>query len=176
MRKIKEKLGEAHVLLAPPFFWLLIFFVVPLFIVLVFSVGHRGTYGGVRPGFTIQHYKQVLTPLYLKIVWRSFIYALATTVITLLVAYPIAYYMACASARMKTWLMFLVTLPFWTNLLIRLYAFVVILGGGGVVKSVLASLGWGGPLDLLRACQKISVAFCISVDYGCFHGHRAASE
>ena len=69
------KIREFHVLLFPPLFWLIVFFAVPLLIVLIYSVSYRGTYGGVIPGFTLEHYRHLFDPLYVRVFGRSVLIA-----------------------------------------------------------------------------------------------------
>lgn len=149
--KSRFRLKEFHFLIFPPYFWLLIFFAIPLIIVLICSVGYRDTYVGFKAGFTLEHYKTVFDPLYIRIFIRSFIYAAITTILTFLIAYPTAYFMAFASTRVKYLVMFLVIVPFWTNFLIRMYSWIIILGSEGLVNKALMAVGIiKEPLHLLN--------------------------
>ncbi|MEI6807551.1 MAG: ABC transporter permease [bacterium] len=159
MRK-RFRISELHLLLAPPAVWLTLFFVAPLLIVLVFSVSPQDVNGGVLRGFTLEHYRRIIDPLYLGIMLQSLAVAAITTIITLLLAYPVAYYMAFAAPRTKKILIFLVILPFWTNFLVRMYSFVAILGTDGVVNLVLLKLGViHEPLQLLHNTFAVYVGF-----------------
>ena len=123
MLKSKNQIvKEQHILLFPPFFWLIVFFVAPLLIIVVYSFCQKGLYGGVKFGFTTEAYRAALGSdlLYMKILLNSLYYAALTTVITILFAYPLAYYMAFTTDKMKNILMFLIILPFWTNFLIKI--------------------------------------------------------
>jgi len=154
------RISELHLLLAPPAVWLTLFFVAPLLIVLVFSVSPQDVNGGVLRGFTLEHYRRIIDPLYLGIMLQSLAVAAITTIITLLLAYPVAYYMAFAAPRTKKILIFLVILPFWTNFLVRMYSFVAILGTDGVVNLVLLKLGViHEPLQLLHNTFAVYVGF-----------------
>jgi len=135
------KMREFHLLLFPPGFWLLLFFVVPLVIVLVYSFAFKETYGGVTPGFTLEHYRAIAEGMYLKIFLRSFGYAFLTTLFTLLLAFPIAYYMSFASLRVKTIIMVMIMIPFWTNFLVRMYALMTIMGESGLINQFLMGTG-----------------------------------
>lgn len=137
MKKQALKIKELHVLLFPPCFWLILFLVFPLIIVLFYSVSYKGLYGGIKPGFILENYKDVFTATYLNIFLRSFIYAAVTTIITVLLAYPTAYFMAFASPKVRFMIMFIIIIPFWTNFLIRMYSFVIILGNSGVINTIL---------------------------------------
>lgn len=136
-------------LLTPGILWLTLFFAVPLAVLLGYSVMHRGTYGGVAPGFTAEHYQRFLDPLYLAVAARTLWLALATTGLCLLLGYPVAYVIARAG-RWRNTLLFLVILPFWTSFLVRTYAMIVLLREGGVINATLMGLGLtSAPLDLL---------------------------
>lgn len=130
-------------LLLPAGTWLLAMLVLPLAVVLVFSFGERGPAGGYVPALTLDNY------LNLGARWTAFRNTLtlapAGTVLCLLIAYPLAYYLAMrASPRRRTLLLILVIVPFWTSILIRSYAWIYLLGGGGI-PSLLNALGLGNP-------------------------------
>lgn len=149
--KLKKKPGELQFLLFPPFFWLMLFFIIPLIMIIIYAFSERRPYGGVDISFTIESFKAVFDPIYFKIILRSFTYAAVTTLLTLLFAYPIAFYMAFAKPGVRKILMFLVILPFWTNLLVRLYSFIIILGNSGIVNSTLMGMGLiSQPLEMLN--------------------------
>lgn len=116
-----------------------ILFWLPLAIVLVYSLLTRGTYGGVTLPFTAESYARVIDGLYLEIFWRSLWVAAVSTVLCLILAFPLAFYIAQVTKR-KTLLLNLVTLPFWTSFLIRTYAWMFLLRDTGLVNSALQSL------------------------------------
>jgi spermidine/putrescine transport system permease protein len=137
-------------LLAPVTFWLGVFFVVPLLLILAYSFGTSGVYGGITLGFNPGNYLGVFDPLYLEIVVRTFIIAAINTLICLLLGYPLAYFIAFKGRRWKTMLIMLVMIPFWTSFLIRAYAWVVILNGNGIANKSLQFLGiTDGPVNLI---------------------------
>ncbi len=138
-------------LVGPATLYLLIFFLAPLVIVFVYSFLKRGPYGQLVWEFNLQNYVRVIDPLYLKIFWNSLVLALASTIGCLLLAYPFAYYIARRpSARTRNILLIFVMIPFWTNFLIRTYAWRVILSGDGPINAVLLRLGLiQEPLTLL---------------------------
>jgi len=137
------------ILATPGLLWLALFFAVPLLLIVGFSVMGRGLYGGVEPGFTLEHYRRVVDPLYLGIVGRTVWWALLCTVVSLLIGYPIAFVIARAS-RWRGLLLFLVILPFWTSFLIRMFAMIFLLRDTGFINGVLLSLGViEAPLTLL---------------------------
>ena len=113
--------------LGPPLFWLIFFFVLPLSIVWIYSFGTKTGVIGIDIDGTLANYARALQPLYLGIFWKSIWMAAVTTVICLVVAFPVAIAIVFASQRMKIVLLILVILPFWTNLLIRTYALIAVL-------------------------------------------------
>jgi spermidine/putrescine transport system permease protein len=128
-------------LLAPAAFWLGLFFLAPLLIIVVYSFLTSGVYGGVVWEFNPSNYLRVFEPLYLEVVVRTLIIALANTLLCLLLGYPLAYFIAIKGGRWKNALILLVMVPFWTSLLLRSYAWVVILSGNGIANRTLQFLG-----------------------------------
>lgn len=125
--------------------------VVPVALVLVYSFIERGTYGGVVWTFTLENYSRAADGLYLDVIWASLKIAAITTFLALLLGYPAATFIATRrSARVRNALLVLCVLPFWTSLLIRTYAWIVLLNEKGLVNEVLMSVGFlGSPAKLL---------------------------
>jgi spermidine/putrescine transport system permease protein len=132
--------ARAWALLAPGGLWLVAFFLVPLLIMLVYSLMPRGIYGGVDPGFTLEHYTRFFDPLYLQVLQRTFVWSIACTVICLFLGYPVAYVIA-RSRRWRTLLVFLVVLPFWTSFLVRTFAMIFLMRDTGLINSWMIKLG-----------------------------------
>jgi len=132
--------ARAWLLLGPGTIWLLVFFLVPILIMLVYSLMPRGVYGGVDPGFTLEHYRRFFDPLYLDILQRTLVWSVACTVICLVLGYPVAYVIARAG-RWKNFLLFLVVLPFWTSFLVRTFAMIFLLRDTGLINNWLVKLG-----------------------------------
>ena len=124
-------------LLAPVTIWLGLFFLVPLLLILVYSFGTSGVYGGITLGFNPDNFLKVFDPLYLEIIVRTFVIALINTVLCLAFGYPLAYFIALKSGSWKNVLILMVMIPFWTSLLLRAYAWVVILNGNGIANRTL---------------------------------------
>ncbi|MBO8171907.1 MAG: spermidine/putrescine ABC transporter permease PotB [Bacillaceae bacterium] len=136
--------------ISPATIWLVLFLVVPLILVLFVSFMSRGTYGGIEYTFTIENYLRFLDPLYLNIMWTSVVMAGITTLACLILGYPFAYLIARSPVQYRTILLFLVIVPFWTNSLVRTYAWIVLLRTEGVINNLLIYLGWiQEPLQLL---------------------------
>lgn len=122
----------------------------PLFVVLIVSFASRGTYGGVLWEFTLGNYVELLHPLYLTIFAKSLAYAALTTFLCLVIGFPFAYFIAKAPRHHQPLWLVLVLVPFWTNFLVRTYAWMVLLRAEGLVNSWLISLGLvDEPLQLL---------------------------
>lgn len=141
----------ANILLAPTMFWLTLFLILPLLVILVYSFGSRGAYGDVVLGFSLDNYAKAFSPLWLPVILRSFAFAAIATLFTLLLGYPLAYFIAMYGGDKKNIFIILVMLPFWTSYLIRTYSWIVILRSEGVVNTALTSIGIiDAPLDLLN--------------------------
>lgn len=132
---------NGFLLALPAILWLAIFFVLPLAIVLVVSFMTRGTGGGAILPFTIEHYERVFNVFDVVFI-RSVRIAFLTTVICLLVGYPLAFFIKTRqSSLLRQFALFLVILPFWTNFLVRTYAWRVLLGREGTVNEILMRVG-----------------------------------
>jgi len=135
--------------LAPGAVVMLGLFFLPLLIVLAYSFLSRGAYGGVTLPWTSESYSSIFDQLYLAILWRSIWIATVSTALCLVLAFPLALYIARAGVR-KTLLLNLVMLPFWTSFLIRTYAWMFLLRDTGLVNTLLQSLHLiSAPLPLL---------------------------
>ncbi len=131
---------------------LIAFFVIPLAIIVVYSFMTKGPYGGVIPEFSLDAYRKIILqeqldgsfrlnyPL-IVILWRSVFLAFVTTVLCLLIGFPAAYVIAQQSDRMKTLLLIFIMIPFWSNLLIRTIAWIVLLRDKGPINSFLMATG-----------------------------------
>jgi spermidine/putrescine transport system permease protein len=140
---------QAILLLIPCALVLLLLFALPQALMFEASLGRRSAYGGVVHEWGLANYARALTPLYLTILARSVALALATTVLCLLLAYPVAFWLGLrAPERWRSALLVLVILPFWTSFLVRMYAWVFMLRSEGLVNLFLGRLGIP-PLPLL---------------------------
>ncbi|WP_013322030.1 ABC transporter permease [Gloeothece verrucosa] len=138
------------ILLSPAILFLLIFFILPLVIVLIYSFLERGTYGGVTWTFTLANYQRLAKGIYWGILYRSCWLAFLTTVACLLIGYPLAFFMATRPQPWRNLMLLLVIIPFWTNFLVRTYAWMVLLRTEGVINVALQSLHLiDKPLNLL---------------------------
>lgn len=137
-------------LLLPALGWLALFLLLPCLLVLVYSFLERGAYGGIDYVFTWDNYQRALDPLYLEILLRSAKIAGIATLYAVLIGYPAAYAIARAPRRRQAVYLFLVMLPFWSNYLIRTYAWIVLLNRKGLIAGLLEPMGlYGDFLDIL---------------------------
>jgi spermidine/putrescine transport system permease protein len=125
--------------LLPGWFWLGALFAAPFAIVLDYSFLTRGAYGGLDRPWTFESYQRLVDPLYLAILWRSFWMAGAATAICLLLAFPLALFIAHSGRRRNLYLQ-LVILPFWSSFLVRLYAWLFLLRDTGLLNTALQAL------------------------------------
>jgi len=120
-----------RLLLMPATAWFLVMLALPLVVVIVFSFGERGPAGGYVPAFTLAQYANL--PARFTAFKNTLVLAPAGTIVALLFAYPLAYFLAVkADPKIKTLLLVMVIVPFWTSILIRTYAWIFILGGRGI--------------------------------------------
>jgi spermidine/putrescine transport system permease protein len=127
--------------LIPGGLWLLLFFAIPLGVVVALSFGTPGELGGAVYGWHPDNYSRVFDPLFAPVLARSVGYALATVALCLLLGYPVAYYIARYGGARKHVLIALVVLPFFVNYLVRTYAWVALLADEGLVNGLLADTG-----------------------------------
>jgi spermidine/putrescine transport system permease protein len=168
-QKLRERPAAQGTLLAiPTTFWMLALLIIPLLLTTVVSFGRRSPDGEVIFTFTLDNYIRLagystdcgpgraacFNPLYLQILWRSLVLAFNTTAIVILLAYPLAYFIARSKPGLRNTFLFLVLIPLWTNFVIRVYAWMMLLRQEGVINSLLGVLaGWMGmdfkPLEML---------------------------
>ena len=154
LNSFRSKDGQRGLLLiSPALLWMILLLIIPLLLVVVSSFGGRDTDGNVVYTFSFNNYLRLAgfsatepcgaTPapcfddLYLNILTRSLWLALETTLLVIVIGYPLAYYVARAPVKQRNLLLFLILIPLWTNFVIRLYAWIMILRGEGVLNSLL---------------------------------------
>jgi spermidine/putrescine transport system permease protein len=159
VRLLRENsIAQGLFLISPANLYLFIFIVLPLILVAGLSFLSRGTYGQVEFTFNITNYARLFDPLYGKILLFSLEVGLGTTVICLLIGYPLAYFLAHAPTKTRSLLLFLILLPFWTNFIIRIFAWMIILRSGGVLDSLLQWLHiTQAPLNLLYSPTAVMI-------------------
>lgn len=136
----KVNLGPIGIL-SPVVLWMLAFFVVPIFLILLASFFNKGSVSGINySSVTIDNFIKFFDPRYLKILSDSLIISVVTTLICLFLGYPFAYYVARAPKKYRNMLLMLIILPFWTNSLIRTYAWIILLRSEGIINTYLINL------------------------------------
>jgi spermidine/putrescine transport system permease protein len=139
-----------------------VFFVLPLVLVLVYSFASRSSTGlTVLEDWNVDSYRRLFTPLVGEIFLRSLVLAISTTAICLVVCYPFAYFIATRGPTVRNLLLVLVMIPFWSNFLVRTYAWSFILGSDGIVSQISQAFG-GEPVRLLFT----NTAVLIGMVYG----------
>ena len=157
-QKIRENKSLQGTLLASPaLLWMIVLLIIPLLLVVITSFGGRDVDGNVVYKFSLDNYIRLtgysateacgigaaavpppcFNDLYANILWRSVVLAFETTAIVIVMGYPLAYFVARAAPRRRNLLLFLVLIPLWTNFVIRVYAWIIILRGEGVLNNVL---------------------------------------
>ena len=132
MKKNKSFLAYPYII------WSALFIVIPLILMVAFSFT---TEDGNKLVFSLNNYQRLMNPIYLKVFLRSIILAGASTIICLLVGYPVAYIISKAHISKRNTLILLFILPMWMNFLLRTYAWVAILGKNGILNSFLGLFG-----------------------------------
>lgn len=146
----------------PAYVYLILFFAIPLLLVLVYSFASRSSTGRtVLENWNIDSYRRLFEPLVLEISVRSFVLAILTTLVCLVISYPFAYYIATRAPAIRNVLLVLVMIPFWSNFLVRTYAWRFILGSEGIVSQISQVFG-GDPVRILFT----NTAVLIGLVYG----------
>ena len=132
---------RTFLLIMPGVGWLTFFMIIPCLIIFFYSFFERGTYGGIDYNFTLENFQRAVEPVYFKVFLDSARIASLTTIIALLLAYPAAYAISLAPRQRQNRYLFLVMLPFWSNYLIRTYAWIVLLNREGIINKGLSGIG-----------------------------------
>lgn len=160
---MKPRLGNSgwNVLgLLPTHLIMLCTLIIPIGIIVLVSFSTRGPYGGFEYVFTTAPYRQILfnegwtgelefNPQYLIVVARTVALSATTTLICLFLSFPVAYFISMQRATLKVVLIYLVTLPFWVSMIVRVYSWIIILGNDGVIEKTLRFLGVVDDMDSL---------------------------
>ena len=154
LKRLREnKSSQGTVLVMPTLLWMVALLIIPLILTLIVSFGRRSADGEVIYSFNLENYTRLLgfstncasgqaacfDTLYLQILWRSVALAFNTTVLVILLAYPLAYFIARAHPKQRNTYLFLVLIPLWTNFVIRVYAWMMLLRKEGAINIV---IGW----------------------------------
>ena len=130
-------------LAVPYIVWAILMLVMPMALIAMYSVSQQGN-SIVSFTLTMEHYAKFFTdPDFLLILWRSLVIALKTTIICLLIGYPVANFIANSNERLQNLLVLSITLPTWINALVRTYAWIGLLSEGGIIQQILSFFGLG---------------------------------
>ncbi len=147
----ENKSTQGTLLASPTMLWMLGLLIIPLLLTLIISFGRRNADGGVIFTFTLDNYTRLLgystscdngasscfNPLYMQILGRSLSLAFNTTIWVIVLAYPLAYFIARANPKRRNTFLFMVLIPLWTNFVIRVYAWMMLLRKEGAINIVL---------------------------------------
>lgn len=150
-QEIKEIISQEQpfFLAIPALVWQLLFFYIPLLFVVLISFKRAGS--GIFTGFSLENYAACLTWSFAHIVLRSLLFSFCAATFCLLIGYPVAYYLARKATTWKNTLLFFLVLPFWTNMLVQVYAWFAILERKGLLNTLLIDLGViNEPLSLMN--------------------------
>lgn len=136
-KKNKNNLGLYYSF--PINIWLIIFFLIPMLIILSYSFLKRGTYGGIELELSFVTFNIFMDKVFLKILLNTIYISILITFFTVILAIPVSYYIARSNYKQE--LLFLVIIPFWTNFLVRIYAWIALLGNNGFINHTLMTLG-----------------------------------
>lgn len=131
---------KKRMLALPYIAWTIVFSIVPLIIIFVYSFCERTPYGDIIFKFTTQNYVKFFQPIYLRVLWRSVLLAVTSTIGCLLIGYPMAWIIARAGEKARNFMVMLFVLPLWTNFLLRTYAWMGLLRENGFFNQVLMGL------------------------------------
>lgn len=138
---LKSDEGKGYTLIAPPFLFALFMLGLPILVVIAHSFWTQN-YLEIDRTLTLENYRQALfEPIYQDLLVRSLVISFTVSVLTVMLAYPVAYYISFHGGQRKNLLLFLITIPFWTSYLLRVMAWKVVLGYNGVLNAGLLGIG-----------------------------------
>ena len=127
----------------PYIVWAALMLVLPMALIALYSVTEHGN-SIISFSITLEHYAKFFTdPDFLLILWRSLVIAIKTTIICLILGYPVAYFIARSTERVQNLLVLGITIPMWINMLVRTYAWIGLLSEGGLIQQILSLFGLG---------------------------------
>lgn len=142
---------SSWLLTLPSLIWLMIFFLIPYFIVVLYSFLSPDIYD-VKFEVSLDAYRQIFDGVYFNPFLNSFMLAIYTTIICVLLGYPVAYFIARSKEKVRNTLLIFIIIPFWTNLIIRIFSWRIFLAYNGVLNDVLMNLGFiSQPLEIMRS-------------------------
>ena len=139
-KKSTKEILSKMILKAPMTIWAILFIIAPFLLLAFMSFMTKGPLGVIQYRFTLENYTELTNPVYFSVIKESLIVALWTTVLTCILGYPMAGFIAKVKAKTSTILTILLMLPIWVGGLVILYSFVIMLNGGGIINTVLLRL------------------------------------
>ncbi|HJL91719.1 MAG: ABC transporter permease [Acidimicrobiales bacterium] len=141
---LRQESRRGLFLALPAYLYLIFFFVISLFIVFIYSFATRNRFGGTDlSGWNLDSYARISEPIVRDVLFRSIWLAFLTTVICLVIAYPFAYFLSTRRVAVRNIMLVFVMIPFWTNFLVRNFAWRVILGNNGPLTNATEFVGLG---------------------------------
>ena len=125
----------------PSFAWLIIFYALPVFLVILLAFKPVDAFGGIGSGWTLETIKNLQNPSYPSIIWRTFWQGIVSTLVCILIAIPVSYQLSRMESRLKNIFLLLIIVPFWTNFLIRIFAWKIFLSSSGFFHHALVWVG-----------------------------------
>lgn len=162
--KKRTKLPETTIT-APSFIWLVLFFLIPTLIIFAYAFKPRDLYGGIGQGWTFETIKAMFQGggLY-QLIWRTLWLSCSSTFLAILLALPTSYHMATLSKKWRNLLVILVIIPFWSSLLIRIFAWKIVLHPEGLIHRLLVFLGLIDPSTTLLY-NSVAVLFVMTYSF-----------
>lgn len=149
-RQMKKQNFQSWILTAPAMLWLTFFFLIPYLIVIIYSFLTPDIYD-IKFEFSLSSYQQIFSGTYLRPFLISFRMAFMTTIMCLLMGYPVAYFIARSKEKTRNTLLVFIIIPFWTNLIIRIFSWRIFLATNGVLNDILMQVGLiSHPLQIMR--------------------------
>ncbi|MEM2074065.1 MAG: ABC transporter permease [Nitrososphaeria archaeon] len=142
--KLNLKRLKGYFLIVPAFIFELIFFIIPLIIVFVYSFSKIDAFGRITFEFTLQNYFNIFTPEFTKTVLRTLAVASLSTIFCLILGYPIGYYIGFKEKKYQNLLIMLIIIPFWLSFVARTYSIISIFSANGIFNQILTFLGLVG--------------------------------
>jgi spermidine/putrescine transport system permease protein len=140
----RSERGRLAALLAPGLFYLMLFFVAPLLVIVLYSFAATGANGRVEWRFSLDNYITLFTSsIYVNAYLRSLWAGVLTTLICLLLGYPLALFIVRQPPGFRNTLLLLILIPFWTNFLVRTYAWMILLSNNGPINALIQAFGFG---------------------------------
>lgn len=134
-------------LVKPYMFWMSVFIVIPMLLIVLYAFTSRGN-DVLTFKFTFDNFVKFFDPIFLKVLTKSLQIALVTTLVSIILGYPVAYYVANANEKSQTLLILLITIPMWINMLVRTYSWIGILSDNGLLNTILKAIGLA-PVSLM---------------------------